>query len=453
MRWQRSIPVLLILLAPGIAPAAPLETAPLESLESRVIREHPRIFLRAGDVPLLKERCRSIPAVQAAYGPLREFAFGNAQHSNLWVAPDELISVLVACVVEDRKAKLLERARRYIEAFLAVDGDPWTRPRILKALAVAYDWIHADLTGDERKKIAARLSYLAGKMRQEYRHSDYNNHVYLQQGPILYAGLALAGDRIDDAFAQGAVLEAEGLLKEHFLPAVNQVGGRGDGGWHESMSYFSFFAYELAHELEAWRTATGEDLFPSCPGLRGAPAWLLHSTRPHDGSLAPVADIDTPAPWGWQEAEYLQLLAARYQDGLAQRAASLVAPASLAAPEPACRGWPQVLWFDPAVEPAPLDSQPPGMLFRGVGWAAMRSRWEKDAAWALFICGDHYSGHQHSDQNSFVISLKGDLAIDAGEYGAKETSFHNTVLIGDGQRVHGNDPQALLRPHGGGQRV
>lgn len=93
------------------------------------------------------------------------------------------------------------------------------------------------------------------------------------------------------------------------------------------------------------------------------------------------------------------------------------------------------------------------MLFRGVGWAAMRSRWEKDAAWALFICGDHYSGHQHSDQNSFVISLKGDLAIDAGEYGAKETSFHNTVLIGDGQRVHGNDPQALLRPHGGGQRV
>ena len=56
------------------------------------------------------------------------------------------------------------------------------------------------------------------------------------------------------------------------------------------------------------------------------------------------------------------------------------------------------------------------------------------------------SGHQHSDQNSFVIAWRGDLAIDAGEYGARATRFHNTVLVGGGQRLYGNDPRRFVAP-------
>ena len=70
---------------------------------------------------------------------------------------------------------------------------------------------------------------------------------------MLYAALALADDGLVDAFAQGALARSESLLKEQFIPAINQVSGAGHGGWHESMSYWSFFAYELAHQLEAWR--------------------------------------------------------------------------------------------------------------------------------------------------------------------------------------------------------
>ncbi len=418
--------------------------APAGEGKIQVASGHPRIFLRAADLPRLQERCRSVPEVKSDYGALRELAYRGSIHPNLWVAPEELLSVLAAYLIEGRDPKLLFRARAYLEAFNLAEGDHWTRPRMLKALAIAYDWLHGDLSEAERRRCAARMLELVKRMRGEYRHSDYNNQVYLQYGPILYAAVALAGDGIDEAFAEAALAESRELLREHFIPAINQAGGDGDGGWHEGLAYFSFFACELAHQLEAWRTASGEDLFPRASGLRGAPAWLLHCTRPHDGSMAPLADIDTPSPWGWQEAAYLPLLAARYQDGIAQRALAL-APAADAA-----RRWPRVLWFDPAVEATPLASLPPGALFRSLGWAAMRSGWEKEAVWAIFACGDTYSGHQHSDQNGFVISMLGDLAIDAGEYGAKETSFHNTVLIGEGQRLYPTDPRRFFAPTAAG---
>ena len=282
------LPFLLIFLAPGAAPAAPREAAPLVS---RVMREHPRIFLRAGDVPLLKERCRSIPAVERAYGSLREFAFGGAQHSNLWVAPDELISVLVACVVEDHHPKLLERARRYIEAFLAVDGDPWTRPRILKALALAYDGLHADLTGEERKKIAARMSYL---WKDNGTDLDYSSRVILSQNH--------GGDRIDDTFAQGAVRgqSSSGTSRR------NQAGGRGRRRLRGDC--FSFFAYDSP--TSSGRTPRRADL-SLVPGLRGAP---------RDAARRLLAPVDIARRWGWRRPGIR--LSPRARDGLAQRAAS-----------------------------------------------------------------------------------------------------------------------------------
>lgn len=406
----------------------------------QLVAEHPRIFLRAGDVAALQARCSSDPHVKQAYGLVRKFAYSEARNPNLWVAPDELSAVLVAYLVENRDPKLLRRARGYLEFFTKAEGDEWTRPRILKALAHAYDWLHADFSPSERQALAAQMRTLVGEMRRAYRHSDYNNHVYLQYGPVVYAGLALAGDGVDDPLATECLTQAESLLKEHFLPTVNQLGGNGQGGWHESMSYWSFFAYELAHQMEAWRTATGEDLFAQCPGLGGAARWLVYCTQPYDGSMAPVGDIDTPARWGWQEAALMPLAAARYGDGLAQHVTLQVLP------DHPARAWPLVLWFDPAVKPADPAELPTATLFPGIGWAAMRSGWGADAVWALFVCGNYYAGHQHSDQNSFVIGCGGPLAIDAGQYGAKATEFHNTLLVGGPQRLFGNDPRRFFAP-------
>ncbi|MCS7239154.1 MAG: methyltransferase domain-containing protein [Thermoguttaceae bacterium] len=407
---------------------------------AEVRRERPRLFLSPGQVEQLRERTASIPLVQETYQRMREFAYGQWMNKNLWITPDELCTVLVVYLVENRDPKLLSRIRQYLEFFREAEGDHWTRPRMLKALSLAYDWLVDDLTPEERRQLGQRIVHLTQLLKQAYRHSDYNNQVYLQYGPLVYAALTLAHE---PEFAQEAsqlLAESEELLQKHFLPTVNQVGGNGDGGWHEGMAYFSFFAYELAHQLEAWRTATGENLFAAAPGLRGAARWLVYCTRPHDRSMAPVADIRTPAPWGWQESALLVLLANRYRDGLAQWALSQVPPGH------PVRGWPLVIWYDPAVKPTSPETLPTGTLFSGIGWVATRSNWTDDAVWALFVCGPYYAGHQHSDQNSFLISHSDELAIDAGGYGAKETHWHNTLLIGNGQRLFRTDPRRFFGP-------
>ena len=403
--------------------------------EVAVVADHPRMFLRADGLPNLQKQCREDPHLKLVYANMLAFAYGTGRNTNLWVTPDELCSIALAYLVEDRDPKLLARASDHIDYLCGAAGDSWTQPRILKALACAYDWLHDDLTAEQRRKMADRMVELADQMRDRYRHSDYNNHVYLERGPIVYLGLALAGDGLADGEAKKALVESEGMLKRHFIPAINQVGYDGDGGWHESMSYWSFFAHEFAHQLEAWRTATGEDLFADCPGLEGAALWFIHGTRPHDDTLAPVADIESPVHWGDQESAYMPLLAARYGSGIAQWAAQK------AVPKHGPHAWSYLLAYDPGVAPVDRKELPRSCLFSGIGWAAMRGDWTSDATWALLTCGDYYAGHQHFDQNSFLISKGGNLAIDAGEYGAKDTLFHNTILIGSGQRPYGNDPR------------
>lgn len=411
-----------------------------ELLAAEVRRERPRLFLQPGQIEQIRERTKSIPLLQDAYGKMREFAYGQWMNTNLWITPEELCTVLAVYYVENRDPQLLPRLRKYLQFFQEAEGDHWTRPRMLKALCLAYDWLADELAPEERRQLGRRILRLTELMKEAYRHSDYNNQVYLQYGPLVYAGIALAHEPEFAAEASRLLAESEDLLRNHFLPTVNQVGGHGDGGWHEGMGYFSFFAYELAHQLEAWRTATGEDLFAAAPGLRGATRWIVYCTRPHDRSMAPVADIRTPSPWGWQESALLVLLASRYRDGLAQWALGQVRV------DHPVRGWPLVLWYDPTVKPSDPQDLPTGTLFSGIGWVTTRSSWSEDAVWALFICGPYYAGHQHSDQNSFLISYRDELAIDAGGYGAKDTQWHNTVLIGSGQRIFRNDPRRFFGP-------
>lgn len=400
--------------------------------------EHPRIFVTAERLADLRERVRHDRVVREVYAGMLRFAHGNFIHDNLWVAPDQLNAVLLCYLIEGREQRLKQRALAFVERFEQLEGDAWTRPRMLKALALAYDWLHGDLDRHWQARIVQRMQRLVARMRREYRHSDYNNHVYLQYGPILYAGLALAGDGVADRFAEDCLKLPERLLKDHFIVAVNQTGANGTGGWPEGMAYWSFFAYELAHQLEAWHTATGEDLFQRCPGLRGSAYWLVHGTRPFDRSMAPIADIDVPRPWGNQEAMLYPLLARRYKDGLAAWVLQQVRPSNPAF------AWPWVLWYDPTVRPTDPATLPPAALFPGIGWATMRGNWSDTAAWAVFVCGDLYCGHQHADQNHFVIYRQGELLIDAGGYGAQATEFHNTVLIGTGQRNFRNDPRRYV---------
>jgi hypothetical protein len=87
----------------------------------------------------------------------------------------------------------------------------------------------------------------------------------------------------------------------------------------------------------------------------------------------------------------------------------------------------------------PLDTGPMSHIEEGIGTVYAVSGWDDYATWMRFQCGDHFTWHQHYEQNSFQIFKRGKLATNGGTYG-DGTSAHsvnyyirsvaqNTVLV------------------------
>lgn len=428
---------------------------------AQISSEHPRLFLKKQDLPAIRTRIASDPALSETYGWLLEWARSDHYYENTWTTGYQLEAAAFAYLIEDGDPAILKHCLAIMDYLVTRevgrtnnDMKDWTAPICARGLAVGYDWLYDVLTPDQRQKYgtkaieAAKVQYDLGTRR----HSDYNNHLYLEYGRMTFPGIALLGEGIDDPSAEQLALDGLELMLDHFIPSHNQVGA-GDGGWHESMSYHAFFTYEFAHQLEAWSVALGENLWDGFVGLQGDAAWLVYNTRPFDESGVGVADIHTPNLHGGSIASYMPLMQRHYRDGLAGWLADRLRDRDLSPGDRKVYGWwPYLLWTDPTVAPEAPESLPVARLFRGIGWASMRSGWDPDATFALFISGDYFAGHQHMDQNSFVIHKHAPLAIDAGEYGAKATVYHNAVLIGDGQRYYRNDPRRYYAPtEAGGQ--
>lgn len=429
--------VAMLLLVTSVQSAEPAGAA-------TVRKEHPRIFFTEEAIARARKNIAEVPLVAEAYQKLKARASSEEIGQASWTVHDRAAAAALVYLVEGKDPALLAKLKRALEELPGSETDGWTHGFTTQALSIAYDAAYNELTEAERARYAKGIAQVANRIWAHYRHSDYNNHVYIEYGPLVYAALALANDGYETETAKKCMDWAEDFLKDHAVKAWAQVGGR-DGGWHESRSYHSLFTHFYVHQLEAWRTATGENLFPQATGLAGDAQWMVHTNRPHDGQPVGVADIRTEpnkqrTP-GWGEAfYYLPILAREYRDGVAQYWGAR------GFDDYTFRNWPFVIGYDPTVVPTPPEEMPTAQIFENLGWVAMRSDWTQDATFALFICGRYFAGHQHSDQNQFVIHKQGTLAIDAGEYGAKTTESHNSVLIGGNQRPFGNDPTRYVEP-------
>ena len=420
--------------------------------------DHPRIFMDEAGIAEVRERTRSsspgvfaAPVVAEVYGWLVEWANAGHFYTNLWATGNQLVAASVAYRLSD-SPRHLALAVRIADYLVEAEGDSWTHPRIAKGLAFAYDWLYDDLTPEQRERYGRAAIRNAKACYDTWRHSDFNNHLYLEYGPIIYVGIALYGEGIDDEAAEQFALDGAYLLKRHMMPAHEFV-GRGDGGWHESMSYHAFFTYEFAHQIEAWQTATGEDLWGDFTGLDGEGAFQLYSTLPHDDSWIGVADIGDRDSFSEANASYLALTHRRRRDSVAglwvartRAEATRRRNAGRKYVRDGSSWWASVLWHDPSAPIASRLSLAPARLFRGVGYASMRTDWSPDATFAMFTCQPTwYGGHQHADNNSFVIHRNGLLALDSGVYDATEhrgnyyarTIAHNTVTVTDPREAFG----------------
>ncbi len=451
--------VLFLLFFLLLSPALPGQTWKIRS-------GHPRIYLTPAELPGLKTRCR---------GAFRKL-FLVFRKGGAWILSRKAgtgwsdltnIAYPAFLYLVTGETRYLEKTKEFLRAVAArPPHDTYLTPEWLRAGSMALDWTWAALTPAERRTFGkAWIEMAEWVLKKVWRHSDFNNHFVNEHLAVLFPAVLLHGEGIETARVQTLLKTGTDYLLRHALPAADEIAGTlskrkwpkslpfasylaepskpgGNtfffvGGQAEGFSYNDWgYARPLALTCEMWRTATGLDLFRRSSFFRGQGVWHAYALRPDGKGLA----RDEDCPPGFRPGEnlktFMHLLAARLRDPLSEWIAEEVA---WRYPQ---KAWTEILWRDPGLPArSPADTGlPPAACFPKLGHVYFRTSWEEEeSAFALFQCGPFYAGHQHLDQNTFVIHRTGSLAVDSGvnEYTSHRANYycrtiaHNGVLVYD----------------------
>lgn len=332
------------------------------------------------------------------------------------------------------------------------------------ALAVAYDFLHADLDEGERRllrdKIAAVCSGLYhGTLDGEWWTGAYLHHdTWIPIGGLGVGAMAILDD----------VPEAERWAeraREALGEALDWLAD--DGAWPEGPCGWAFAMISAVPFWEAYRRR-----FPARAQAFLLNPWLMRtasfrlSSRTPDGRFLGFGDCNPHG--GYQEnareaAPTLRWLAARYGDEKAQWLAAREWDKN---PNPYTASW-EILFTDPGVtEFAPGDDDL-GELFANQGMAFARTGWGADATVIAFRCDsllgrraaslyrpgsegrfNNSTTHVHADAGGFGVWSRGDFAITLPRYGQNASAASNTLIV-DGQGQYEKfAPDHLGRPDG-----
>ncbi len=412
------------------APAVVVYTDPAQF---GVHPRHPRLFFRNTDLPALRQRIAGEYRDQwtAMTGMLdnrllRQDPAGYTRNPYLkdWIYGRNM--AFAAALTGD--ARYRDWAVRWADLLAAADPnqdktDDDYRGRLM-SLAVAYDWLHADLSEARREQyrraIAAHVErqwYFAQRPNFVSGHSRWGNF-------SLAAGLLAVVTEMPEMQPKLRRVRDNWLFGYH--PAQGWIAG--DGGHH--MAWIYSVPYTDARIHCVWSSATNESVY--YPWRGQLPYLYLYGNR-GDGTFAHLGDA-----WGRTmigEGDSLVVAAGV----LKNRHAAAMLPRSW-------NSFYEILYGDTSVRPlTPDDPEQPLPLarcFRPSGIVSMRDRWDDRTTHLVFKSSTFYSAnHHHRDENGFTLSYRGDLAIDSGHfdvYGSSHwrnyftrTIAHNAITIFD----------------------
>lgn len=381
---------------------------------------HPRIYLTPDILAGLKARATGD---NFRWNQLKE----NAEADNDNMHADALVYQVTGDKTHGRQA--------VAEALVRI-GEP-DYPTRAGEIAVIYDWCYEVLTLDEKTRFLDFFRTWAQDLPKSEDVPGWGN--YWPRYGYSYAHIGLA--------AYGDAPEAEDWLEEfrhrrygdYDIAILNHI--KDGGAWPEGSIYDGIANLPRIKAVEAWLTATGENLYASSPWYQNRMGYLLLGRLP---GLAAKQDweVDYHGYPSIGDAERNRgslknydrimglLLASRFPD--APHARELMA--ALSAPPvnnsaDFCHHE-EFLWFDPD-----LSTRPPSLTTHfapDTGTLYVRSDWPDGAAdtdpgatHITFQCGDHFTYHQHYDQNSFTLFKHGDLAVESGVYSGDGLSYHD----------------------------
>ncbi|MCE5272064.1 DNRLRE domain-containing protein [bacterium] len=429
--------------------------------------DHPRLIISPELFPDLLDRVNGEYAQD--YAGVKSYT-ANDPYNAAFVALVETLKGTAATADYDRaynavRQFAVDRPEDIIAVSTNLDWDmSWATGRSCRRLALVYDWLYDYLSADQRAFLRQGMVnwVTVGLTFGQYKPPLHNMYQQNFAGVVM-AVLALQGDPdLDPSLTADWLAKARAAL-ELQIEAVNLV-GEGGGGWHEGYSYFWGAAgLNFPPELEAWRTATGEDVFGRLPALRELALHLMYLSRPQDNLVAHVDKLSpsrltarTDEPTSGRHA-YWSLLAARYRDCYAAQYAA-TASSDLSEnywPGPASRQkmW-DLIWQDRSVQAQAAGNSLPGTrLFKGQGLVVMRSGFEdKSDVFAVFRARQDYGyGNRLACENSFLLHRNSALAIRSGYYNGWESENHLNYY---GSDLPGNTLE-IIQPgvQFGGQRT
>ncbi len=332
------------------------------------------------------------------------------------------------------------------------------------ALAVAYDWLFPHFDAVEKALVRNKLSLLCavlhgGALANEWWTRAYLHHdTWIPLGGLGIAAMAIIDEDPDaPKWAERAKIELDGALD--WLD--------GDGAWPEGPSGFAFAMIAVLPFWDAFCR-----VFPSRaseilqnPWVKNAWKFEVYPRTP-DGLFLGFGDSYLRGNYQWtarEAAPTMRFLAARYDNPYAQWVAAREWAKN---PNPFTAVW-EIIWMDPSIRQAPPDDLPHGVHFDNQEMVYLRTGWSESSTILAFRCdsvlgrraASLYKGedtwrwnnsttHVHADANSFAIWSRGDFSVSMSQYGQKESSFQNTLLVdGEGQ-YRRFDPSHVGRPDG-----
>ena len=294
---------------------------------------------------------------------------------------------------------------------------------LLRGLSWCYDACRESLSAEERQRlqqvIVQRAQQFYARL-NPFRGGEANNHAWLQAFGLAQAGIVLLGDHDEAAEWTEYVRQ---LYLGRFLCCLGQQGENNEG-----ISYWGYGLGFIIGYADMMRAVCDIDLYEH-PWLKQTARFPMYSAPPGAWAVS-FADTGKPnhAVRGPAQTRWVRELALRTND-------------------------PYALWYAGDREPVgglvpkPPTDLTPSIHYRHIGWVIFNTSLvdgDQGATVALHS-GRYFAGHQHPDQNSFVIHAYGEkLAIDGGYYDwygsphfkaySMTTLAHNTLLVdGAGQ--------------------
>ena len=313
--------------------------------------------------------------------------------------------------------------------------DEWAY-RVCNALAWGYDWLHQDLSEDERATVRTAL---LERTRDIAEHAILNAKIHLFPYDshavrsvslvIVPACIALLGDDENDDARDWLNYSIE------FLSTVYSPWGDSDGGWAEGTHYWMMGIAYLIDSANRLKSYIGLDLYKR-PFFQNTGDFPLFCKAPNT-RRATMGDDST---MGDLPCVKTGLNLRQFAGATGNGAYQWYCDENLRTnpgTEMAFYNWG---WWDtnfdelvfqtdfPVVEATPPVS---GLRhFKGIGWVGVQHAMDDPDSHIHFVFKSSQFGsisHSHGDQNSFCMSAFGeDMAIQSGHYVAFNSSMHRT---------------------------